>query len=65
LNISAYTREHDVFLSHASVDLPLARELYAALIQLNVDVWMDDFSIKLGKNIVRELLIKILQTGSR
>ena len=48
-------REHDVFLSHASVDLPLARELYTALIKLDVDVWMDDFSIKLGKNIVREI----------
>lgn len=48
-------REHDVFLSHAGVDLALARELYAALIQLDVDVWMDDFSIKLGKNIVREI----------
>lgn len=48
-------RQHDVFLSHAGPDLPTARELYVSLVELGVEVWMDDFSIKLGQNIVRAI----------
>lgn len=48
-------RQHDVFLSHAGSDLATARELYASLVELGAEVWMDDFSIKLGQNIIREI----------
>ena len=48
-------REHDVFLSHASPDLATAQELHAALVEFGAEVWLDDFSIKLGRNIVREI----------
>lgn len=46
-------RPHDIFLSHATADLPLARALHDELQALGAEVWMDDFSIKLGQNIVR------------
>lgn len=48
-------REHDVFLSHATVDLPVARQLHDELHALGADVWIDDFSIRLGQNIVRAI----------
>jgi hypothetical protein len=48
-------REHDIFLSHATADLALARALYHALRGLGADVWIDDFSLKLGQNIVRAI----------
>lgn len=48
-------REHDVFLSHAGPDLATASELYTSLVELGAEVWMDDFSIKLGRNIIREI----------
>jgi len=48
-------REHDVFLSHASLDADIARELHDELEALGADVWMDDFSIKLGQNFVRTI----------
>lgn len=34
-----------MFLSHASVGLPIARELYTTLVQFGIDVWMDDFRL--------------------
>jgi len=48
-------RQHDVFLSHAGSDLATARELYVSLVELGAEVWMDDFSIELGQNIIREI----------
>jgi hypothetical protein len=48
-------RPYDVFLSHASADLGLARALHDELEVLGVEVWMDDFSIKLGQNIIRAI----------
>ncbi len=48
-------RAHDIFLSHATADLDLARGLHDALEELGAEVWMDDFSIKLGQNIVRTI----------
>jgi len=48
-------REHDVFLSHASRDADVARELHDELEALGADIWMDDFSIKLGQNFVRAI----------
>lgn len=48
-------RPHDIFLSHATADLPLARALHDKLEALDAEVWMDDFSIKLGQNIVRAI----------
>jgi hypothetical protein len=48
-------REHDVFLSHAGPDLSTAQQLYASLVEHGAEVWMDDFSIKLGQNIIREI----------
>jgi len=48
-------REHDVFLSHASLDTDVARELHDELEALGADVWMDDFSIKLGQDFARAI----------
>ena len=48
-------REHDIFLSHATADLALARALHHALKELGADVWIDDFSLRLGQNIVRAI----------
>lgn len=48
-------RPHDIFLSHATADLELARELHNELEALDAEVSMDDFSIKLGQNIVRAI----------
>lgn len=48
-------RPHDILLSHATADLDLAQELHNALVELGAEVWMDDFSIKLGQNIVRAI----------
>lgn len=48
-------RPHDIFLSHATADLPLARALHDELEALDAEVWMDDFSIKLGQNIIRAI----------
>lgn len=48
-------RPHDIFLSHATADLPLARALHDELEALDTEVWMDDFSLKLGQNIIRAI----------
>lgn len=49
------TTSHDIFLSYANAALDLARALHDELEALGVKVWMDDFSIKLGQNIVRAI----------
>lgn len=46
-------REHDIFLSHATADLALARVLHHALEELDADVWIDEFSLRLGQNIAQ------------
>jgi TIR domain len=48
-------REHDIFLSHATADLALARALHHALEELGADVWVDEFSLGLGQNIARAI----------
>jgi hypothetical protein len=48
-------REHDIFLSHASVDLEPARILLHALKKLGVDVWVDEFSLRHGRSFVRAI----------
>ncbi|MGH3978956.1 MAG: toll/interleukin-1 receptor domain-containing protein [Pseudonocardiaceae bacterium] len=45
-------RAHDIFLSHASADLVIARFLRDELEKLGADVWVDEFSLGLGQNIV-------------
>lgn len=51
----AVEREHDIFLSHATADLGQARILYHALKELGADVWVDEFSLRPGQNIVRAI----------
>jgi membrane protein YdbS with pleckstrin-like domain len=48
-------REHDIFLSHAAADLALALALNHALKELGADVWIDEFNLGLGQNIVRTI----------
>jgi hypothetical protein len=48
-------RPHDIFLSHATPDLAVARDLSQAMMELGAEVWLDDFSIRLGVNIVRAI----------
>jgi hypothetical protein len=48
-------REHDIFLSHASVDREPAQILLHALKKLGVDVWIDEFSLKYGRSFVRAI----------
>lgn len=48
-------REHDIFLSHATADLQIARALHHALKELGADVWIDAFSLGLGQNFVRSI----------
>jgi hypothetical protein len=48
-------REHDIFLSHATADLEPARTLQHALEKLGADVWIDDSSLRHGRNFVRAI----------
>jgi hypothetical protein len=48
-------REHDIFLSHATADLHIARALHHALEELDADVWIDEFNLGLGRNIAQTI----------
>lgn len=48
-------RERDIFLSHATADLALALDLRRELERLGADVWVDEFNLGLGQNIVRAI----------
>ena len=48
--------ETKIFLSHKTVDKPLARRYYEALRALGFDPWLDDPSMPAGANLERELL---------
>lgn len=45
-------REYDIFLSHSTDDLHIARELCHALKELDVEVWLDEFNLGLGQNVL-------------
>jgi hypothetical protein len=53
-------RPHDVFLSHATADLGLARDLQDELETLGAEVWMDDFQagpeLRSGHRLRRRLI---------
>jgi hypothetical protein len=46
----AQTKRHHVFISHASEDKPLVRELYARLKRDGFDVWLDEESLLPGQD---------------
>jgi hypothetical protein len=50
------SRVWDVFISHASEDKPaVARPLAEALRQRGVDVWLDDFELRIGDSLRRKI----------
>ncbi len=49
-------KEHDAFISHASEDKDeKVRPLAEALIQAGLDVWYDEFSLKIGDSLSRKI----------
>jgi hypothetical protein len=48
-------RKRDIFLSHATADLKSARILQNELEKLGADVWIDDSSLRHGRNFVRAI----------
>ena len=54
MNISEYT--HDAFISHATEDKDVVvRPLAQALIDQNLRVWYDDFELRIGDSLRREI----------
>jgi hypothetical protein len=50
------SRERDLFLCHAWADRQhAARELFEALVELNVDAWFSEEDVALGANLPRQL----------
>lgn len=49
-------KEHDVFISHASEDKEeIVRALANALVNLGLDVWYDEFSLRIGDSLRRKI----------
>ncbi len=48
-------RKRDAFISHASADLAIAREIEAALQSAGLEAWLDDSEIQLGVLLAGEL----------
>lgn len=44
-----------IFISHASVDKPLARKLREELMRYGIDVWIDEAEIRVGQSIPGEI----------
>jgi len=54
--LSARGREHDVFISHASEDKDeIVRPLANALIQKGIDVWYDEFTLRIGDSLRQKI----------
>jgi hypothetical protein len=54
--VGSTTRAHDVFISHASEDKEaVVRPLAAALIAEGLDVWYDEFELKIGDSLRRKI----------
>jgi hypothetical protein len=52
----AYEREYDVFISHASEDKDaVVRPLAQALREQGLDVWYDEFTLKIGDSLRRKI----------
>ncbi len=47
--------KRDAFISHASADLAIAREIEAALQSAGLDAWLDDSEIQIGVLLAGEL----------
>lgn len=49
-------KEHDVFISHASEDKDeIVRPLTEALVEAGLDVWYDEFSLRIGDSLRRKI----------
>ena len=56
LGIENVVREHDVFISHASEDKELVvRPLAAALVSEGLNVWYDEFELRIGDSLRRKI----------
>ena len=54
--INSIVREHDVFISHASEDKDVVvRPLAAALIAEGLNVWYDEFELRIGDSLRRKI----------
>ena len=55
-NIEAITKEYDVFISHASEDKDeIVRPLYQALANNGLNVWYDEFALKIGDSLRQKI----------
>lgn len=54
--IDSFVREHDVFISHASEDKEaVVRPLAAALVAEGLNVWYDEFELRIGDSLRRKI----------
>lgn len=54
--MNSVARAHDVFISHASEDKQaVVRPLAAALVHEGLDVWYDEFELKIGDSLRRKI----------
>lgn len=54
--LDSSTRQHDVFISHASEDKDtVVRALANALIDQGLDVWYDEFELRIGDSLRRKI----------
>ena len=61
--VAGAEKEHDVFISHASEDKDeIVRPLYTALAGEGLEVWYDEFSLKIGDSL-RQKIDKGLATS--
>jgi len=59
---SAQTQQWDVFISHASEDKEVARPLADALTNAGLQVWYDDFSLKVGDSLRESIDLGLAQS---
>lgn len=56
LGIPGSAKEHDVFISHASEDKDaIVRDLASALVNEGLDVWYDDFALRIGDSLRQKI----------
>lgn len=54
--VAGESREHDVFISHASEDKEeIVRPLFEALTGMGLDVWYDEFTLRIGDSLRQKI----------
>lgn len=55
LHFQNQTHKYDVFIAHASEDKEFVEPLALALVKNGLNVWYDDFKLKLGQSLLKEI----------